>query len=335
MIRGENNVNYVPRDSNGDAVPDGSSNGAPNFRTYTEIIPEKSANRECASHEEAMYRNFQYVILEKKIVFVVPLWLKVIVSVVGCDTVEEAALFQIIEGNGLAGLSAARLYRGNGVWAKLNAGSTADSSVQSTIPGDFRMLFLSAPLQGMVDIDTPKVMSLIGNGSATPAAVGQNLVAIARFGFPQSPLISAAPITSTSSSGRARWRIPRTIRMTGFMVGDPVWRKRNAVLPLLITLLAPMRAQSYVVNPFDASQNRNALAAMLEGLGALVKPWTFFNYNVSSGVAQNTWLPRTRGNRVSDTLRDYQYEHSKYLLPDSTGFGFYRQHIEYQGLVRR
>jgi hypothetical protein len=317
MIRGEDNNNYVPRDSTGDTIPDTSAN--PQCRTYTEMIPEKSANRECASFEEAMYRNFQYVILEKKIVFVVPLWLRVTVMGI-CN--EESALFQIIEGNGLAGLSAARLYRGNGVWAKLNAGSTRDDSVQSTIPGDYRMLFMSKALQGVISIDTAKVISLLGNGSATPAAVGQNLAAIARFGFPQSPLISSGSNYEHKFLGSRKVANPSNNTDAGFEVGDPVWRRRNAVLPLLITLLAPMRAQSYVVDPFDATKNRNALAVMLEGLGALVKPWSFFNYNVSSGVAQNTWLPRTRGNRVNDTLRDYNYEHSKYLLPDRLVSGF-------------
>ncbi|HOD15589.1 MAG TPA: hypothetical protein PKI31_12750, partial [Spirochaetota bacterium] len=198
MMRDEDDGNnWVPTDSNGDQIPDGGSSSTnPACRTYTEIIPEKSADRECASYEEAIYRNFQFVVNEKKIVFIVPLWLRN--TIAGCAEV-EACLYQIMEGNGLAGLSAARKYRGNGVWAKLNAGSTRDDSVQSTIPGDFRMLFLVKPVQyhlwgieiGAAKIDAAKVQSLLGWGSATPASVGQNLAGLARFGFPRSALISS------------------------------------------------------------------------------------------------------------------------------------------------
>ena len=137
MMRGENNTNYVPKDNDGNTEPDSSTD--PQYRTYTEVVPEQSADRECVSHEEAIFRNFQWMLNEKKIVMVIPLWLRASF----CGEI-ESCLYQIMEGNGLSGLSNARKFRGNGVWAKLNAGSTRDDSVQSTIPGDYRMIFLSA-----------------------------------------------------------------------------------------------------------------------------------------------------------------------------------------------
>ena len=249
---------------------------------------------------------------EKKIVMVIPLWLRASF----CGQI-ESCLYQIMEGNGLAGLSHARKYRGNGVWAKLNQGNTRDDSVQSSIPGDYRMIFLSAPLQtataGMGAIPASKVWGQLASGSATPAAVAHNLVALARFGFPRSPTVTTANYTHNYlGSGKVDNSANNTD--AGFHTTDPVWKNRNAILPLFIALLAPIREKAYVTDPNDPSANRNSLAIMLEGLNALVKPWTYFNYNHdSSGVAQNSWLVRARGGSLYNAC---QREQSVSLMSD-------------------
>jgi hypothetical protein len=310
MMRGENNVNYVPKDSDGNTEPDSSTD--PQYRTYTELVPEQSADRECASHEEAIFRNFQWMLNEKKIVMVIPLWLRTTF----CGEI-ESCLYQIMEGNGLAGLSHARKYRGNGVWAKLNAGNTRDDSVQSSIPGDFRMIFLSMPLQkallDMGAIPASKVWGQLASGSATPAAVAHNLVALARFGFPHSPLVTKANYEHRYlGSGKTDNSANDTD--AGFMTTDPVWKNRNAILPLFIALLAPIREKAYVTDPNNPSANRNSLGIMLEGLNPLVKPWVYFNYNRdSSGVAQNAWLVRARGGSLYNAC---QREQSVALMSD-------------------
>ncbi len=317
MIRSLAGTNYVPKDSTGDTRPDTSTN--PGYRSYTEMIPEKSAARECASQEEALFRNFQWVMNEKRFAMIIPLWLR---NTGGLGGSIESAAYQIIEGNGIHGLSAARIMRDNGVWAKYNQGSTADSSVMSQVPGDYRIIILSEEIQtgtcGLGAVDADKILSLLGNGAATPATIGHNITAISRFGFPRSSLVTSG--TNYEHRLLGSRNVGTANQDYGFQLNDGDWTKRNSLLPLFIALLAPLRERSYVADPFNVSANRNALAQTLEGLGALVKPWTFFNYNCdSSGVAANTWLPRVKGGALS---YDYYMNHSISLVPDCEISGF-------------
>ncbi|MCP4154580.1 MAG: hypothetical protein GY757_43050, partial [bacterium] len=65
---------------------------------YSEKLPENSRDRECATREEALYRNFQWVLNEKKLVYLIP--------VLTSDP--KIILFLKIEGNGVRGLASAK-----------------------------------------------------------------------------------------------------------------------------------------------------------------------------------------------------------------------------------
>jgi hypothetical protein len=296
-------------------------------RTYDEIIREKSADRECSSFEEALFRNFQWVMNEKKMVLIVPLYLALRQPVTSFTA--ESAAYQIIEGNGITGLSTARRYRGNGVWAKANFGNSSDASCRydqtSRIPGDYRMTVIASPtLCGMAGW-TPSVTPLIGDakiynsldskgtigrGSATPGIIAHNIYALSRLGFPRSNnvtsgtdykhcLLGSQKVDNDDAGGTD----------LGFLTTNPVWSKRNSLLPMLIALMAPLREKSYYES---ATVYNNALAKMLEGLKFLIKPMVYYNNNstftyedelnpgtylTSTGVAQNCWLPRIMGRR--------------------------------------
>lgn len=313
---------YLIHHSNGrDISPvdvSANANGVAGCLTYTEI-PIINANRECASHEEAIFRNFQWVMNEKKMVLIVPLWLQGVA--LGFCNVEGSA-YQIIEGNGITGLSMARKFRSNGVWAKANTGSptSTPNSSPSTIPGDYRITVLCYTdgiilTANMVYNDTNQ------RGTATPAAVAHNIVALSRLGFPRSPLITSADGENYQHDllGSHKENNDSENKDTGFRAwssasqGDLVWKKRNSVLPILVSLLANLHIKS--------SETNNAVAKMLTGLTPLIKPLVFFNYDISdnlgvsdnvAGIAKNCWLPRIAGSQT-DT---YRYPHSMYLMPD-------------------
>jgi hypothetical protein len=314
-----NNNYYTPSNMNGTATTAGCL-------TYNEISLTR-AQRECASHEEAIYRNFQWVMNEKKMVLIVPMWL----YGVACGMLPvESCVYQVVEGNGLTGLSMARRYRGANVWAKANSSGT------SSIPGDYRINVLAAPIRtagGLGTIDTAKVYNdTLGRGTLTPGAVAHNIIALTRLAFPRSPLITSGTQYQHNLLGSRKFDNDLENSDLGFRAwssaaaqGDPVWKKRNSLAPILIALIANLHAKSNTTN--------NAVAKMLSGLQPLIKPLVFFNYDISNslnmpnnptrkrdGIAENCWLARARS-----VGGDYRYPHSKYLMPDcnvTEGSGF-------------
>ena len=109
--------------------------------TFTEKISEKSAVRECTSQEEAMVRNFQWLMLEKKYTFIIPMWVKALSLI-------HSASFIIIEGNGVLGLANARPGDWTGRWLydRGNDGEGSRSTgrspeyYESDVPGDARII---------------------------------------------------------------------------------------------------------------------------------------------------------------------------------------------------
>ena len=304
LLRDALGNNYNPSDMSGGATGATASGSL----TYDEITLSNS-QRQCASHEEAIFRNYQWVLNEKKMVLVIPL------VVLGAVPV-----FQIVEGNGVTGLSMARKYRDNNVWAK------AGTDGSSTIPGDYRVTVLPLGVTGDF------VYSTIDRGTLTPAAIGQNIVVLSRLAFPRSPVFTGTYYRH-KLLGSLRVNNDSENTDQGFSAwsssdqGDQVWKKRNSLVPLLIALIENLHIKSYYTN--DTNYN-NAVAKMLSGLQPLVKPLIFFNYDISNlmnildnptrkrdGVAKNCWLPRVKGTDVQ-----YRYHHSRYLMPDVDVSGF-------------
>jgi hypothetical protein len=321
-LRDNSGTYFVPTDGDNDTKPDSTGHTAsPACRTYSELYPEPVAaylgpKRECASHEEAIFRNFQWVMTEKKFAIVVPMWLYG--NACGFMPV-SSAVYLIIEGNGIAGVAASRKYRANGVWAKLNAGDTGDNSVQSTIPGDYRIIVLARPVDtalGLGIVNADKIMELMGRGTALFATGSQCLIAISRFAFPRSPAITCGTNYTHKLLGSQKVTNSDDTD-AGFQTTDNVWKRRNSLVPLFIALLAPVRERSWYNGPSD---NFNALAVVLESLNPLISPFMFFNYDSDgSGVAEKCWLSRLQGGAMANA---YVREHSKSLIPDCEVSGF-------------
>jgi len=313
MLTDGNGASYTPIDMSGNAVTAGAL-------TYTELVSEDDPDRACVSQEEALFRNYNFVVNEKKLVLVIPLFLSG--TAMGMSY-EESVAFQIIETNGWAGLANARKYRDNGVWAKANTGGCDGDTIeedQSLIPGDYRISVLAQAVDGIVAINASKIYdSTIGRGAANPFVIGANLPALYRLAFPRSNATTAITNNSVTDGSGVTYG---TVNFTqdclssrkstdavhlGFNVSDADtnWQHRNALLPAIIAFFGAIHEGDTIDN--------HALSRALDGLTPLLKP--LFVYNKSLGnnghsVCFNGWIPRVAGS-LSDT--DYVVEHSKFI----------------------
>jgi hypothetical protein len=339
---GESKKYYVPIEKAGPAdymgrsTIEASSADGPRCRHYKEIIAENYAGRGCASQEEAIFRNMQWLMNEKKIVFVLPLWAAGEPQVLcGSDLLRagiESAVFQVLEANGLAGFGAARKYRANGVWAKANTGGTSDSD----IPGDYRMIVMGTPIRyelyiaGLWTVDPIGITKatsaqvyddILGKGAGLPGALAHNVYAITRFAFPRSPKIA---INSGDMNyehyliGSRNISNPNGASDKGFSTSDDIWKKRNSLLPVFIALFAPLFDKSYYNSSTDYN---NAPLKLLEGLGWVLKPLLYFNYDIGStsgyaGVAKNSWQVRLKGYGTDGYESEYLVPFARSLVSD-------------------
>jgi len=289
---------YTLNNMNGDA-------GGPDSIVYNELIDEYEPMRECSSKEEAIYRNYQWVMTEKKCVMVVPMWIKG--KALGIFPVEAAA-YMIAEANGVAGVSPARKYRANRVWAKANCSGV------SKIPGDYRIDLRVKSIKaaaGIIDVDEPMVYdNILGNGSAVYSVAFHALASAYRFGFPRSQLLDESAYAGYGDISKMNFN-HYMLGSKQFAVGDDTWQKRNTILPLLGAVISVLHE--------SATPEKKTVANFTDSLMPFIKPLFFFNRDISGGVCSNSFLPRIQGGATDIT---YKYNHSKALIPDSFISGF-------------
>jgi hypothetical protein len=178
----------------------------PNYFQFYEKIHEKGtvagdatkSIRECASQEEAMYRNLQWLLLEKKFAFVIPMYFVPI----GLRTY----VYIVIEANGVLGLINSKKGPANGCWLvdTGNGGEGAYSQTNGTVtnnpdyhdsyqPGDARVMVFG--LVNGVETFTlsPDVIfggggpamlpATLGPGNAVPGITGKNIDPFLQLGF--------------------------------------------------------------------------------------------------------------------------------------------------------
>ncbi len=307
LMRVDSDNFYSPVDLSGNAQNAGAL-------LYEEIIPEDEPKRACASQEEALYRNFQWVMTEKKMVLVLPLHLRgTTIDALLATREIETVLFQVIDANGWSGLTQCRIFRSNNQWAKAQTYGTSD------IPGDYRMNFIVQPVQwikwvpwlgggdlfivdeGVVYDDT------MGRGTATPYVVGANIPALWRLAFPRSQLEVVDP------SGLNYFNAQVGSRDFTADETDVNWQKRNPFMPFFASLFTVLHEGS--------DENNHALTKFSNGLTGLLMPYLFFNEGIQGDIARNTWMPRvTGGTEVADYVPNYS--HVPMLIPDSQIVGF-------------
>lgn len=260
---------------------------------FSELIGEDDASRACASHEEAIFRNYQWVMTEKKFAIVVPLALEAL-------SVAHGGVFQVVEGNGVAGLTSARKYAANAnVWAI--AGNDADVSPH---PGDYRICMRNFKGDAIISYDT--VWNSMKTGTVNPPLVAHNAPGVFRFGFPRYYKAGANADKNDYALGSRRISDPNS--NFGFEVGDDRWNKRNTLLPLIITMLGTV--MDYQNKNFSVKENRdNTLARLKKFTETMMIPiLPRFYYRYSKGGTEttvNTWVPRIAGGTVTEPNYGY------------------------------
>jgi hypothetical protein len=196
-----------------------------------EKIRQNDPIRPCKSQEEAIYRNYQWLAFDKKMTFVIPLY----INMMGI----EIGGFFFAEGNGFLGLVNSSKGAKNGYWLSNNpnypfakyansgigVGNIPSSNnpdyMESDIPGDGRLTLLLTdnPLGFTADV---MFAGLIGKGYAFPGAIAESIVTVLRLGFLQEELIEAdsAEIANPSSE---------------------TWNNRNKLLPIIVALTGALR----------------------------------------------------------------------------------------------
>ncbi len=260
-----------------------------------EIIPEKPAagsdvSRECSSQEEAMQKNYQYLMQEKKIVYVIPMTIDT--TAVGCEL--QFAVACRIEANGVTGLMTARKYPGgdindNGKWILSEAGKES-----KTIPGNGRIAMDIKMIKGITlghMGDEHTIYESLGEGPVLPPVVGYNMAPVARMGY------ILEDINEYNS-----WQVG----------ADFVnWSKRSKAFPMIVAMMGTLRELTHYETPTDGSRifnrsdkNRYPAKILTDNLlPALGKP--MFYYQKSGQNPTECWKPRIKAADVSDGVNGY------------------------------
>jgi hypothetical protein len=282
---------------------------------YNELIPETDPARACASPEEAFFRNYQWVMHEKKMVSIIPMYLQF------HDL--KAVAFQINESNGQSGIAELRKYRGKGVWAKKGQNRL------SSIPGDYRMEVVAKAdgdsESSLINSDTIYNDS-IGCGNATPAIIAHNLPAAYRLAFPRSPAMARGNNITDHILGSKE-----------FVVGDnDIWNNRNAFMPILYSLLAAIREYTPAYHPDSTPDSGSGLRMFLTHSPLLIKPLYYYNRGAAETGTPNSWIPRVFGTKAYGNYRGKPFLQSTAEFYDGTPetwFGSWRERRHFQPTV--
>jgi len=276
---------------------------------FWEKIADNDPARACASQEEAMYRNFQWLILEKKFVFIMPMRSYLGVTAIGANIRIDALIFTIIEGNGIAGVANARRGANVGDWvlkgdrgddeSSVNLGHAQPNGVNygdSHHLADGRLWILikedssydealGCITQGDY-VDINKVWSgILGTGNVLPNVVGSNIAPIARMAFLQSSLVASnsSDIGNTAST---------------------TWQNRNKLLPIVAALAGDLHMRShyeppgvgnsrpYWYNFTDAARHRYPLKHLRDMIGMLASPLMRYYKTPYTGASMGWWVPQ-------------------------------------------
>ena len=276
------NARYYPLDN--EVYYNGSSDKTVGLSDKTEAgcltMNERNiinADRECLTHEEAMYKNFQWLLYEKKMLLILPLRIEIDINIL-IKVQGKVAVYLVIDTNGLLGLLNCRkspstdAVNGNSRWV-LDGGYGNISNE----PGDYRITVmlggnqfrLKIPI--LMDKITFDVIDLdfiyntvLGNGHLVPDAIGTNIGALKILSF-----MTADTVTSENAG-----------------IAGANWGERNALLPVFITLLGTLHENS------SRDLNKYPFVTLANGLFPLLaKPLMYYQKD-SGSTPYNCWKPR-------------------------------------------
>ncbi len=309
----DNGTGYIQDDDKFRLKPiDPDDSGAPSakpFKLWERIgqNQETSAGsgvsvRECATQEEAMYRNVQWFLFEKKFAFIIPMWVSAL-------SLNYGGAFIIIEANGAVGLANAKKGSANGRWAKLGSEGTPGTTYNvnygnnpdygdSNIPGDGRIIVLCRSIYVALSTINATFLfnNVLGNGYVLPDAVGRNIEPVARMAF-----LTENAVNINSDDRTSTW--------------TTAWGNRNKLLPVLAALTGALHegtlyqksTSGYNYNYSPATPHKYPIADLLEGvLMPLGKP-QLRRFTTPS----TRWVQRVK-DETGDTFM--------YFNPNTTGY---------------
>ncbi|HOD15994.1 MAG: hypothetical protein KBC90_02805 [Spirochaetes bacterium] len=272
-----------------------------------------NTNRECATQEEAIYRNFQWLMLEKKFMF--PLPMNITTTVAGCVQIDVCA-FVLIEGNGIVGLSSGKkntnglaywnIRNSEGLGTHTNYPAGRKNLIDygdSLRPGDSRIIPFAKYFSSFGNDMSPEVIynDILGNGHVMPDAVGANIGPLARLGFLESSLLTS-----------------------DFSTGSASWTNRNKILPIFVALAGVLMDGSYYdttgVTNYDynwsaTAKHKYPLNDLLEGVMIpLAKPMMRY-FNDQGG----RWVPRMEDEDINNSSGGAYTDEYSFFMPDIYG----------------
>ncbi len=271
-----------------------------------------NTNRECSSQEEAMYRNYQWLLFEKKFMFPIPM--NIFTTVAGCVQVDSAA-YVLIEANGLVGMANGKKNpNGNGYWNIRNCEGAGTNPVghrnnpdygDSLRPGDSRIIAFVKYFSSLGNDMSPEVIynDVLGNGHVLPDIVGANISPVARLGFNEAAYFGS-----------------------DFTASGTTWDNRNKILPVFVAL-AGFNMDGTVYDASGSGYNYNyngnhkyPLAQFLEGVMIpLSKPlFRYYTDSQSFGGSAGTgrWVPRMEDEDINNYEDDSYDDRFSFLMPD-------------------
>lgn len=306
--------------------------------TITEAIQENTADRACASQEEAFYRNFQWVATEKKMVNCMPVLIR---GTAGLGLVEIISqVIMINQANGLAGQASQRQFYAkdtvygsppeDSAWYswRMNRWAKDGGTGNSSEPGDYRADIRVASNISLLTLDL--IASGTNNGSTNPGIISQNLKCLYRLAFPRSGLKNRGSIDFNGDGSKDFNITDYQLGSRDFTIYDSTWSKRNAVAIFMIAMSAAQREFSRIEDSNsdglknDADRRYDIIQHSNESLISLIKPMFFyyrgngtsssvnpfssdypatdptFPVNIyTSDAARQTWLPRINGKTLN------------------------------------
>jgi len=285
-------------------VADGATSNA-GALWYYEKIQETDSKRECASQEEAMFRNYQWLMFEKKIVFTIPMRSYVHQTVLGININVDSAIMNIIEANGIQGVANAHKGPQNGVWnikgdEGLDIGipqkNTNINYGNSFEPGDSRVIVFmkedgdyATSFDASGDrVDMATIFNnILGGNHVLPDIVGQNLAPISNMAF-----LSNQEIKSDSD-------------IIGNTDSD-IWKTRNKLFPIILALVSNLHRNTYYEtdltpnsHSYNFTGNHKYPVKLLRDLIFMVGQPLIRHFDTNGG----RWVPRMNNEKgfPSDT----------------------------------